>query len=198
MRSFLSANGFEPNDQAIVVHINADHLLRNRQAAVVRMYAAGTWLVTLGGMMHIQRFGNGIFDVGCGNAGNRSDRYRLGLSVEMRQRDVIAVANSSFGGVGWDHAVARVVVQQAGQEMVGFGFTVISVGPLIGEFLLNCIKKLSVQDRGLLAGQDFTLIIDLADIEPVAQQIEKRAAAERDAATGRTSYTQSGFGSDIP
>jgi len=40
--------------------------------------------------------------------------------------------------------------------MVGFGFGVISVGPLIGELLLNCIKKLPIHDRGLLAGQDFT------------------------------------------
>ena len=59
----------------------------------------------------------------------------------MRQRDVIAIADSSFGGVGWDHAMARVVVQQPRQEIVGFGFGVISVGPLIGELLLDCIKS---------------------------------------------------------
>jgi hypothetical protein len=80
----------------------------------------------------------------------------------------MAIADSSFSGVGWDHAVARIVVQQADQEMVGFGFGVISVGPLIGELLLNCIKKLPIHDRWLLAGQDFTLVFDLADIEPVA------------------------------
>jgi hypothetical protein len=74
--------------------------------------------------------------------------------------------------MGGDHAVPRIVVQQAGQEMVGFGFGVISVRPLIGELLLNCIKKLPVHDRWLLAGQDFALVFDLADIEPVAQQIE--------------------------
>ena len=61
--------------------------------------------------MLIHRFDNDVFDVGCGNAGDRSDRYRLGLSLEMRQRGVIAIADSSFGGVGWDHAVAGIVVQ---------------------------------------------------------------------------------------
>ncbi len=86
----------------------------------------------------------------------------------MRQRDIIPIADSSFGGVGWDHALAGIVVQQARQEMVGFGFGVISVRPLIGELLLNCIKKLPIHDRWLLAGQDFTLVFDLADIEPVA------------------------------
>src|SRR5258706_11476401 len=122
--------------------------------------------------MLIQRFDNDVFYVGCWNAGNRSDRYRLGLSLEVRQRDVIAIANSTFGGVGWDHAVAGIVVQQARQEMVGFGFGVISVGPLIGELLLNCIKKFPLHDRWLLTGQDLALVFDLANIEPVAQQIE--------------------------
>jgi hypothetical protein len=56
--------------------------------------------------------------------------------------------------------------------MVGFGFGVISVRPFIGELLLNCVKKLPIHDRWLLALQDFTLVFDLADIEPVAQQIE--------------------------
>jgi hypothetical protein len=72
----------------------------------------------------------------------------------------------------WDHAVAGIVEQEAGQEMVGFGFGVISVRPLIGELLLNSIKKLPIHDRWLLAGQDFTLVFDLANIELVAQQIE--------------------------
>ena len=95
-----------------------------------------------------------------------------GLSLEMRQRGVIAIADSSFGGVGGDHAVARIVIQQSRQEMVGFGFGVISVGPLIGELLLNCIKELPFHDCRLLARQDFTLVFDLADIELVAQQVE--------------------------
>src|SRR6266702_3108899 len=106
--------------------------------AIVRVYAAGIWLAVLGDKVLIHRFDNDVFDVGCGNAGDRSNRYGLGLTLEMRQRDVIAVADSSFGGVGWDHAVACIIVQQARQEMVRFGFGVISVGPLIGEPLLNC------------------------------------------------------------
>jgi hypothetical protein len=109
MRSFLSARGFETNDQPVLMHINADHLLRNHYAATVRVCAARSWLVALGHKMLIHRFDYDVFDVGCGNAGDRSDRYRFGLSLEMRQRDVIAIANSSFGGVGWDHAMARIV-----------------------------------------------------------------------------------------
>jgi len=94
------------------MHINADHLLRNH-AAIVRVCAAGTWVAVLGDKILIHRSDNDVFDVCCGNAGYRSDRYRLGLSLEMRQRGVIPIADSSFAGVGWDHAVARIVVQQS-------------------------------------------------------------------------------------
>src|SRR6266481_7956524 len=89
----------------------------------------------------------------------------------MRQRDIVAIADSSFGGVGRDHAVPGIVEQQAGQEMVGFGFGVISVGPLVGELLLNSIKKLPIHDRRLLTGQDLALVFDLADIEPASSNL---------------------------
>src|SRR5258708_39964476 len=56
MRSFLSAHRFESNDQAILVHINADHLLHNHHAAIVRVCAAGSWLAVLGDKMLIHRF----------------------------------------------------------------------------------------------------------------------------------------------
>ena len=104
----------------------------------------------------------------------------------MRQRHVIAIADTSFGGVGWDHAVACIVEQEAAQEVVGFGFGVISVRPLVGELLLNCIKELPIHDHRLLAGEDFTLVFDLADIELVAQQIDQRSAFEENAAMGNT------------
>ena len=37
------------------------------------------------------------------------DRRSFGFSLEVRQRDVIAIADSGFGGVGRNHAVARIV-----------------------------------------------------------------------------------------
>jgi hypothetical protein len=52
MRSFLSVCRSESNNQPILVHINADHLLRN-QAATVRVRAVGTWLALPGRKMLI-------------------------------------------------------------------------------------------------------------------------------------------------
>jgi hypothetical protein len=57
-------------------------------------------------------------------------------------------------------------------------------GPLIGKLLLDRIEQGAIHYRRLLAGQDFTLVSDLADIEPVAQEIEQRSTLERDAAAG--------------
>src|SRR6266851_6499809 len=81
--------------------------------------------------------------------------------------------------------------------MIGFGFGVIAVRPLIGKFLLNCIKKLPIHDRWLLSGQDFTLVSDFTDIEPVAQQIEQGAAFEENASMGRTGCAKSYLCSDV-
>ena len=46
-------------------------------------------------------------------------------------------------------------------------------GPLIRKLLLDRIEQGAIDDGGLLAGQDLTLVCDLADVEAVAQQIEQ-------------------------
>jgi hypothetical protein len=43
---------------------------------------------------------------------------------------------------------------------------------LICKLLLDRIEQDAVHDRGLLAGEDLALVSDLADIEPIAQEIE--------------------------
>jgi hypothetical protein len=55
---------------------------------------------------------------------------------------------------------------------------------LIRQFLLDCIEQGAVHDRRLRAGQDVALVSDLADIEPVAQEIEQASPLERDATAG--------------
>src|SRR5437763_15200586 len=81
--------------------------------------------------------------------------------------------------------------------MVGFGFSMVAVRPLSRELLLDCIKELSIQDRWLLARQNFALVFDLADIEPIAQEIEQRSALEQNAAADSTGCEQPFLCSDI-
>jgi hypothetical protein len=57
-------------------------------------------------------------------------------------------------------------------------------GPLIGKLLLDRIEKGAIHDRRLLARQDVAFISDLADVEPVAQEIKQRSPLEGDAAAG--------------
>ena len=68
---------------------------------------------------------------------------------------------------------------------------------MICQLLLDRIEQKAVHDRWLLAGQDFTLVSDLADIEPVAQEIEQRSPLEWDAAAGAAGRKQPCLGADV-
>jgi hypothetical protein len=49
---------------------------------------------------------------------------------------------------------------------------------LLGQFGLHCIKQVSVDDGGLFASQYPSLERDLADVEPVAQEMGEGASGE--------------------
>ena len=59
---------------------------------------------------------------------------------------------------------------------------------MIRELLLDRIEQGVVNDRWLLGGQDLTLISDLADIEPVAQEIEQRGLVAGEPDLGGRQY----------
>src|SRR5438874_8036137 len=107
--SFFLVGQFESKHQAIFLHINADDFLCN-QAAILSVCVAGRWFAALGSKMFLHGSDDNRFDVGRGNARDRTYRCRLGLSFEVWQRGVITIADSGFASVCWDHAVASVVV----------------------------------------------------------------------------------------
>src|SRR6516225_3236859 len=43
--------------------------------------------------MLVERFDDDVLDISCGNAGHRSDFCRLGLSMQARERHIIAIAD---------------------------------------------------------------------------------------------------------
>src|SRR5713101_5322094 len=101
--------------------------------------------------------------------------------MQAWRRYVIAIADASFCGVGWVHAMAGIVEQQSCQQVVGFVADEGSVGPLGEGFLPDCIKEPAIHNWRLPPGEDLILVFYLADIEVVAQQVVQRAATERDA-----------------
>jgi len=77
------------------MHLNAHDLLQDN-SAVPSVRDARGWFLLPGDQMLVERFDNDAFDLSCGNAGDRSDRRCLGLSMEVRQRDIVAIAVAGF------------------------------------------------------------------------------------------------------
>ncbi len=55
------------------------------------------------------------------------------------------------------------------------------IGSLLVKFGLNRLEQGSIEDSGLLAWENLTLVSDLPDIEAIAQQSGERSTSERDA-----------------
>jgi len=55
---------------------------------------------------------------------------------------------------------------------------------LLCKFQLNGLEQVAIEDRRMLCWTDLAPEDDLADIEPVAQEIGERASGEGDAAVG--------------
>src|SRR6266404_385141 len=100
--------------------------------------------------------------------------------MQERRRDVVAIADASFRGVGWNHTMAGIIEQQPCQQIVRLATYDGAVGPLGEGFLSDRVKQRAIHDRRLLARQDLVLVFDLTDIEVITQQIVQRAMAERE------------------
>src|SRR6516225_6611745 len=80
------------------------------------------------------------------------------------------------------HPVATVVIDATDQQRFGFGPCDRVGVALLVELGLHRVKEITIENRRLLAWEDLALEDDLADIEPIAQEVGERAAGERDPA----------------
>ena len=80
--------------------------------------------------------------------------------------------------------MAGIVEQQILQKVIGFLSGQSFVGLMGRQLLLDRLEQALIHDRWLLPRQDLALILDLTDIEPVAQEIEQRSSLEWDATAG--------------
>src|SRR5262249_29966534 len=72
------------------------------------------------------------------------------------------------------------------------------MGALLVEFGLHRVKKLTIEDGGLLAGKYFAFEHNLADEEPIAEKMGKRTSGERDSANRAPGLEQSHLGDNPP
>jgi hypothetical protein len=70
--------------------------------------------------------------------------------------------------MAWTHPVATVVIDATDQQRVGFRPCGCAVVALVVELGLHRVKKITIEDGGLLAGEDLALEYDLAEVEAIA------------------------------
>jgi hypothetical protein len=68
--------------------------------------------------------------------------------------------------------MAGIVKHQTGQEMAEGGPGSGLVTALVREHRLDVLEQVAIQDWGLLARIDLAFIVDLANVEAVAEQME--------------------------
>src|SRR5262249_12612342 len=81
----------------------------------------------------------------------------LRLPVQQGRRKVIAILDPSVAHMAWGHSVAPVVIDAADQHGFGFGACDRVVVALLIELGLHRVKEFTLEDGGLLAGQDLAL-----------------------------------------
>src|SRR5947209_16690884 len=98
--------------------------------------------------------------------------------------------------MAWGHSVATVVIDTTDQQGIGFATCDRMIVALVVELGLHRVKEITIEDGGLLAGEDLALEGDLADVEAIAQQMGERAAGEWDAADRAPALERSHLGDD--
>src|SRR6516165_2157000 len=100
--------------------------------------------------------------------------------------------------MAWSHPVATDVIDATDQQRFGFGPRNRVGVALLVELGLHRVKEITIEDGGLLAGEDLALEDDLADIEPIAQEVGERTAGERDPANRAPALERSHLGDNPP
>src|ERR1700730_5104448 len=133
------------------MHIDTRDLLQGR-FAVANVSVAGSRLLLLSDQMLGEGLKDDILDVGRGNTRDRPDRCSFGFAMQVRKRDVIAIADAGLGRMGRNHAMTDIVEQKSGQQMVARVPRRGPSSPLIRELLLDRIKQRAIHYRWLFTG----------------------------------------------
>src|SRR5215207_176098 len=115
-------------------------------------------------------------DLGRGHA-----RHRAGLVLSplgQEAGDVVAIAGAVLDRVARGHAVAAIVEDAPEQKGVGARSGAPLAAALLVEPRLHGLEQRAFDNRLVLAGMALGLVVDRAEVDPVAQKMGERAVAE--------------------
>src|SRR6202045_3756529 len=123
-----------------------------------------------------------------------SDAARFGsLILQKRMRNIVPVTHAAFVRMRRAHPVAAVVEEAAGERS---GRAPEPERPGDRAPGLHGFEQIAGEDRLMLAAMHLASIDDLADVEPVLEQMGKRSDAEADAAPPAAIATAIDLGPD--
>jgi hypothetical protein len=122
-----------------------------------------------------------------------------GLAIlQERLRDVIPVARALLVRMRRAHAIAAIVEEAAGQEGGRASEPDLPGDGVGGEFFLHGLEQVAAKDRLMLAPMHLSSIGDLADVEPVLEEMGKRPHAKADTAALAAVAAAIDLGPDAP
>ena len=116
--------------------------------------------------------------------------------MQEGRRQVIAILDPFLADMARAHSVAPVVVDATDQERARFRPRGRVIVALLIELSLHRVKEITIENGGLLAGEDLALEDDLAEVEPIAQKMGERTAGEWDPANPAPGLERSQLGNN--
>jgi hypothetical protein len=111
-----------------------------------------------------------------------SDAACIGLAIlQKRMRHIIPVTHAAFVRMRRAHAVAAVIKKAASHKGGRAPELHVAGNGIGGAFRLHGFEQLTGEDRLMLAAMHLASIDDLADVEPVLEQMCQRSHAEANA-----------------
>ena len=117
-----------------------------------------------------------------------SDAAGFGFAIlQNRMRNIVPVTHAAFVRMRRAHPVATVVEEAAGERSGRTPEPELPGNDIGGAPGLHGFEQIAGEDRLMLAAMHLASIDDLADVEPVLEQMGKRSHAEADAAASAAS-----------
>src|ERR1700758_3753119 len=119
---------------------------------------------------------NQTLDLWSRHAGDAAG-FRLAI-LQQRLRDIVTVAHALLVGMRRAHAIAAVIKKAVDENGGRASQADLPINGVGGELCLHGLEHVVGQDRLMLAAIHLTPVMDLANVEPVLEQMGERPHAK--------------------